>query len=300
MTGGSFTANKRTENVGQTLSTGMEWILNAPVAVFQGSQEIFDGNRHRLGIQVSGGPSLELTVPMPKREFNLPADKKPETDWLEWINENWPFCIPAIFLTAAAAHFLMKKPVKSPLVRPGNSSGEIPIPTDLNGGRHSEGQSRGAGNYKPTEPIKPPTSTWDQGPQGSSIRNPPSRPESPRRQPSNPTSAISFYFPDPEMEGGVRMHVIEGPLAGQVFELNRRRLKIGFNQENDICLQPDSAVSGAHCELEWEQGILRLRDLNSTNKTYVNGSPLEPLRPSHLQPSSTVLIGRTKMRIELQ
>ncbi len=65
----------------------------------------------------------------------------------------------------------------------------------------------------------------------------------------------------------------EGPLAGTLYELRTPVTSIGRAPENDIVISgPDAmVVSGRHAELRLEDGRWRIRDLESTNGTFVNG-----------------------------
>ena len=47
-------------------------------------------------------------------------------------------------------------------------------------------------------------------------------------------------------------------------------MTIGRDTSNDICLA-DMALSRAHCAIEKSGGMWRIRDVNSSNGTFVNG-----------------------------
>jgi pSer/pThr/pTyr-binding forkhead associated (FHA) protein len=47
--------------------------------------------------------------------------------------------------------------------------------------------------------------------------------------------------------------------------------RLGRNAENDFSID-DASVSGSHCEVILSDGVVRLRDLGSTNGTFVNGA----------------------------
>lgn len=64
--------------------------------------------------------------------------------------------------------------------------------------------------------------------------------------------------------------MLQGPGGRVRFEIVGDRTTVGRTRENDVVLQ-DPAVSSSHCELISERGTLMVRDLDSSNGTYVNG-----------------------------
>ena len=68
-----------------------------------------------------------------------------------------------------------------------------------------------------------------------------------------------------------RLEVVAGADVGTVIELAQPAFVIGrAGGSADLALN-DPKVSGLHCELRLEAGGYRLRDLSSTNGTYVRG-----------------------------
>lgn len=82
--------------------------------------------------------------------------------------------------------------------------------------------------------------------------------------------------------------VISGTSLGSVYQIDARSTTIGRDDACDICLR-DEGISREHARLELddEHGVT-LRDLNSTNGTFVNGVRL-PCHP--LRDGETVQIG---------
>lgn len=67
----------------------------------------------------------------------------------------------------------------------------------------------------------------------------------------------------------VALKVIEGKQAGTLIPLNRNKFLIG--REEDCQLRPNSdLVSRHHCVFSTDDFTVRIRDLGSTNGTYVN------------------------------
>ncbi len=58
--------------------------------------------------------------------------------------------------------------------------------------------------------------------------------------------------------------------AVQQFNVNCSPFTVGRRPDNHLAI-PSPTVSGSHAELEREGGVLRVRDLGSTNGTFVNG-----------------------------
>ena len=87
--------------------------------------------------------------------------------------------------------------------------------------------------------------------------------------------------------------VIEGPDLGLAFPLSERTTRVGKSKECDIVLT-DKAVSKAHLEMSLEGSSVRLKDLNSTNGTYIGKTQvIESLVPA----GTVVRLGRTRQHL---
>jgi S1-C subfamily serine protease len=71
-----------------------------------------------------------------------------------------------------------------------------------------------------------------------------------------------------------RLAILTGTLAGQTRAIDGARLSLGRDARSDIRFDPtaDAEVSGRHAELRVEDGAVFIRDTNSTNGVYVNGT----------------------------
>lgn len=67
-----------------------------------------------------------------------------------------------------------------------------------------------------------------------------------------------------------KLHVLSGILEGKSFDLIEERITVGRALDNMIRID-DGTVSHHHAMLAQEGGEYKLRDLNSTNGTRVNG-----------------------------
>ena len=68
---------------------------------------------------------------------------------------------------------------------------------------------------------------------------------------------------------------------------------IGRHQENSIVLD-DAYVSGRHAEMSFERGVWTVRDLGSTNGTFLNGVAVRGAE--RLSSGDTVQFGRMQLR----
>lgn len=83
--------------------------------------------------------------------------------------------------------------------------------------------------------------------------------------------------------------VIDGDEKGKKYTLSKNVMKIGKKEDNDIPLS-DKTVSREHVEIEYAADSFLLRDLDSTNGTYLNGSRV---KEAYLAPGDRIKIGRT-------
>jgi pSer/pThr/pTyr-binding forkhead associated (FHA) protein len=89
-----------------------------------------------------------------------------------------------------------------------------------------------------------------------------------------------------------------GSFAGTRFPLRDGVTRVGRAPENDVVLDgPDCAtVSLNHLEIEAEGGAWRVRDVGSTNGTWINGERIEK---AELAPSGEIRLGTTGPVLEL-
>lgn len=83
--------------------------------------------------------------------------------------------------------------------------------------------------------------------------------------------------------------------ANRVINLKTQIVTMGRAKDNDIVLKEDAA-SGHHCRLEKHGVSYRLVDLNSTNKTWVNGAEKQNVV---LRNSDQIKVGDTTFIFEL-
>jgi hypothetical protein len=90
--------------------------------------------------------------------------------------------------------------------------------------------------------------------------------------------------------------VLQGPTGRLKFELTGERTSVGRTRDNEIVLQ-DPAVSSHHCEFVADKTGLSIRDLNSSNGSYVNGRRVQA---GPVYDGDTVKIGQFQGRIAVR
>src|SRR6187551_914502 len=91
-----------------------------------------------------------------------------------------------------------------------------------------------------------------------------------------------------------RIEVVSGPDAGLVRDIEASVIRIGARRGNDVQLT-DSKVSGLHCEVRLDDRGYRLRDLDSTNGTFVSGLRINDV---YIQPDAQIAVGGTRLRFD--
>ena len=78
-----------------------------------------------------------------------------------------------------------------------------------------------------------------------------------------------------------RLVILTGTLAGQTRALGSARISLGRDALCDVRFDPtgDTEVSARHAEIRVENGEARVRDTNSTNGVYVNGTRVRGEQP---------------------
>ncbi|MBR0147146.1 MAG: FHA domain-containing protein [Eubacterium sp.] len=70
------------------------------------------------------------------------------------------------------------------------------------------------------------------------------------------------------------------------------RLTIGKSKVNaDYSIENNSAISRTHCEIVRENGVSYLRDLSSTNGTFIDGKKMTPGEKVLLRNGAVIRLG---------
>jgi pSer/pThr/pTyr-binding forkhead associated (FHA) protein len=85
-------------------------------------------------------------------------------------------------------------------------------------------------------------------------------------------------------------------LTGRIVELKAEKTTIGRVEDNAFQLSEPS-VSSHHCEVILRGSDVVIKDLNSTNGTYING---EKITETVLKPGQILRLGQVEMRLEVE
>jgi two-component system, NtrC family, response regulator GlrR len=91
-----------------------------------------------------------------------------------------------------------------------------------------------------------------------------------------------------------RIEVTAGPDAGLVRDIETPVIRVGARRGNDVQLT-DAKVSGLHCEIRLDDRGYRLRDLDSTNGTFVSGLRVNDV---YVQAGSQISVGGSRIKFE--
>lgn len=95
----------------------------------------------------------------------------------------------------------------------------------------------------------------------------------------------------------VTLRVIAGPQTGRFFTFDQHEtFMIGRSEDSQFCLPHDRFFSRNHCLLEIAPPQCFLRDLGSTNGTFVNGLKVET---AHLKNGDRIQGGETVLEVEV-
>jgi len=92
----------------------------------------------------------------------------------------------------------------------------------------------------------------------------------------------------------VKLVVLSAGMTGRTHELNAERTTIGRLEDNAFSLAEPS-VSSHHCEVITKGETVTVRDLNSTNGTFING---EKITEAVLKPGQTLRLGKIELRLD--
>ncbi|MFE1897363.1 FHA domain-containing protein, partial [Streptomyces yangpuensis] len=111
--------------------------------------------------------------------------------------------------------------------------------------------------------------------------------------------ALHAPMPDVLPEDGLgapQLHVVAGPDAGGVHLLHGGQIRVGRSGDADVPLD-DPDVSRMHCAVTVvHDGRIAVADLNSTNGTTLDGSPVGA-QPVALPPGALLRVGESTLRL---
>jgi pSer/pThr/pTyr-binding forkhead associated (FHA) protein len=93
-----------------------------------------------------------------------------------------------------------------------------------------------------------------------------------------------------------KLVVLSAGLSGRKHELNVDKTTIGRVEDNTFQIA-ESSVSSHHCEVLLQGSDVLIKDLNSTNGTFING---EKISESVLKPGQTLRLGQIELQLETE
>lgn len=93
-----------------------------------------------------------------------------------------------------------------------------------------------------------------------------------------------------------RLVILSEAQMGRSYELKAGTTTIGRVEDNAFQI-PEASVSSHHCEVELRATDLLIRDLNSTNGTFINGQQVTA--EAIVKPGQTLRLGQIELRFEL-
>lgn len=76
-----------------------------------------------------------------------------------------------------------------------------------------------------------------------------------------------------------------------------KTIRIGRDKKNDVVISDDPLVSRRHAILERIEGEYWLKDLGSTNQTYLNRTPLAPQESVKVKFGDIITVGHTQIQV---
>jgi pSer/pThr/pTyr-binding forkhead associated (FHA) protein len=91
-----------------------------------------------------------------------------------------------------------------------------------------------------------------------------------------------------------RLVVLSEGFTGRSYELKVEKTTVGRLEDNAFQI-PEASVSSHHCEILLRGSEFLVRDLNSTNGSFING---EKVAEAPLKPGQILRLGQVEMRLE--
>jgi pSer/pThr/pTyr-binding forkhead associated (FHA) protein len=91
-----------------------------------------------------------------------------------------------------------------------------------------------------------------------------------------------------------KLVILNQGMTGRTHDLNVDRTTIGRVDDNTLQIA-DPSVSSHHCEVQLHGSEILIRDLNSTNGSFING---EKITEKVLKPGQTLRLGQVELKLE--
>lgn len=93
----------------------------------------------------------------------------------------------------------------------------------------------------------------------------------------------------------VKLVILNQGMTGRTHELNVERTTVGRVEDNTLQIA-DPSVSSHHCEILLRGAEIFIKDLNSTNGSFINGAQITE---SVLKPGQTLRLGQVELKLEI-
>lgn len=90
-----------------------------------------------------------------------------------------------------------------------------------------------------------------------------------------------------------RLVVVSEGLKGTSHDLKADRITVGRVEDNTFQV-PDASVSSHHCEISVQGAVVTVKDLDSTNGTFIDG---EKVAEAPLKPGQTLRLGQVELQL---
>jgi len=94
-----------------------------------------------------------------------------------------------------------------------------------------------------------------------------------------------------------KLVLLSAGMTGRAFDLKVDKTTIGRVEDNVFQI-PEPSVSSHHCEILLRGNDVVVKDLNSTNGTFINGEKVSDESP--LKPGQILRLGQIEMRLETE
>src|SRR5258705_1379950 len=91
-----------------------------------------------------------------------------------------------------------------------------------------------------------------------------------------------------------RLVLLSEGLTGRTYELKSEKTTVGRVSDNAFEI-PEASVSSHHCEILLRGNEVVVKDLGSTNGTFINGEKIEE---AVVKPGQILRVGMIEMRLE--
>src|SRR5579864_8595555 len=92
-----------------------------------------------------------------------------------------------------------------------------------------------------------------------------------------------------------KLVLLSAGMTGRAYDLKVDKTTIGRVEDNAFQI-PEPSVSSHHCEILLRGNDVIVKDLNSTNGTFINGEKVSDESP--LKPGQILRLGQIEMRLE--